>query len=344
MVGQRLLEGVKDDFYDLVHSINSWRFWQTIGVMVVGLSLFSVGINGILVPHKFMASGATGIALLLFYCFGKPSVGLIYWLLNVPILFVGWRTMSLKFVVLALAGVVISGAAMELTREVRIPVNDPLMAAIIAGSITGSGVGLYLRFGGSAGGLDIVAAVLRRKVGIPMGTTFISVNAIIFVAGGIINHSLETAFYTAVAMTVHSRVVERLQSGFSGRKAALIVTSQPTEIAEQIMRRLNRGVTFLHGSGGMSQRETRVVYTVVNMVELARLKDIIFHCDPRAFMSVTDAAEVIGYRFLSWADQGFEARARAAALESVGGLPGFGKTTEAAADTAAPEPPPQSDA
>jgi uncharacterized membrane-anchored protein YitT (DUF2179 family) len=308
MVGHRLLAGVKDDFYDLVHSFTSWRFWQTLGVTFIGLFLFSVGINAILIPHKLIASGATGIALLIFYAVGKPSVGIIYWLLNIPILALGWRAMSLKYVALALIGVFMSGLTLEMTHNISIPITDPLMASILAGVLTGCGVGLYLRFGGSAGGIDVVAAVLRRKYGMPMGTTFILINTLNFCIGGFINHSLDIAFYTAVAMYVHSAMVERMQSGFSPRKSALIVTVKPVEIAEQVMRRLNRGVTFLHGSGGMSQKSTRVVYTVVNMVELARLKEIIFHIDPRAFMAVSDTSEVIGYRFVTWADAGFEAK------------------------------------
>ncbi|HET6346921.1 MAG TPA: YitT family protein, partial [Myxococcota bacterium] len=185
---------------------------------------------------------------------------------------------------------------------------DPLMAAIIAGVLSGTGVGLYLRYGGSAGGMDIVAAVLRRKVGIPMGTTFISVNFLNVVAGGLISRSLDIAFYTFIAMFVHSRMVERMQAGFSARKACFIVTSQADAIAEQIIRTLNRGVTFLHGSGGMSQQPTRVVYTVINMIELARLKEIIFNLDPAAFISINNASEVIGNRFVSWADEGFAHR------------------------------------
>ncbi len=339
MVGQRLFAGVKDDFYDLVHSLNSWKFWQTIAIMCVGLTFFSIGINAILVPHKFISSGATGIALILYYVFGSPSVGTIYWLLNIPILLVGWRTMSMKFVVLAVLGVFISGLTMQLTHDVRIPIQDPLMAAILAGVLTGGGSGLYLRFGGSAGGLDIVAAVVRRKWGIPMSTTFISVNAVNFILGGIINHSLEIAFYTAVAMVVHSRMIERMQTGFSSRKAALIVTSRSEEIAEQVMRRLNRGVTFLQGYGGRSQRSIRVIYTVVNVIELARLKEIIFHSDPKAFVAVTETAEVIGNRFVSWAQQGFEDK-NAVPQPITTLLPGFGRTTTKVADTAAPEPPP----
>ena len=80
--------------------------------------------------------------------------------------------------------------------------------------------------------------MVRRKFGVPMGTTFIAVNAVNFVVGGIMGGSLELAFYTAVAMVTHARVLDRMQAGFSSRKAALIVTARPTEVADLILKRL----------------------------------------------------------------------------------------------------------
>src|SRR5690348_8212941 len=92
----KLLRGVKNDFYDLAYSFNSWRFWQTVAIMAVGLTIYSISINAILIPNKFIASGGTGIALTIYFLLGKLSVGVIYWLINIPILILGWWFMSLK--------------------------------------------------------------------------------------------------------------------------------------------------------------------------------------------------------------------------------------------------------
>lgn len=305
--------GMREEFYEAVHAVGSRQFWITLVVTWVGVAAYSIGVNALLVPHHFIATGATGIALVISYLTGWPQVGLIYWAINVPILLVGWRTMSMRFVVMALLGAFFSGLSMQLTAGVVIPAADPLMAAIIAGVLTGGGSGLYLRFGGSAGGMDIVAAVMRRRFGIPMGNTFLAVNAINFLAGGLHNASLALTFYSAVAVAVHVRVLEFMQSDFASRKAVLIVTSLPDTMAQQILRRLRRGVTFLHGAGGMSQRDVKVIYTVVNVVEVARLKELIFHCDTHAFVSVLDLTEVIGNRFRTWSSQGFQSRELGAA-------------------------------
>ena len=303
-----LLRNVKDDFFDLATSVNSWAFWRTIGMTTVGLTLLGLSINGVLIPHKLNASGATGIALSLFYLFHWPSVGVYYWLINIPVLWLGYRTMSLRFVVMALIGVAISGLTLQITSEVRLPCHDLMMAAIVAGSLSGLGVGMYLRFGGSAGGLDIVAAVMRRKLGVPMGQTFIAVNALNVIVAGLLARSFETAFYSAIAVAVHSTMVDRMQSGFSARKAAFIITREPDKLAREILRTLNRGCTFFFAKGGMTQQETRVIYTVVNFIELARLKEILYNMDPNAFLAVHTTSEVIGNRFISWEQEGFEQR------------------------------------
>lgn len=306
----KALYGVKDDFSDLISMVGQWRFWRTVLAMVVGLTCFSLSVNGILIPNHFNASGATGIALALFYLFGRPSVGVYYWALNIPILWLGWRFMSLRVVLFAMIGVVISGTVLQITQLFTLPLQDPMMAAIMGGTLSGFGVGLYLRYGGSAGGLDIVAVVLRRKFGVPMGQTFISINALNVLAAGVLGQSLSLAFYTAVATYVHSTMVERMQSGFSARKSALIITSRPEEVSEAILRTLNRGCTFFHGSGGMSKQDIRLIYTVVNFIELARLKEILHTIDKSAFMSVSNVCEVIGNRFISWEEEGFGAQSR----------------------------------
>ena len=316
---RRALDTFRDDVLDLRRALRGRRFWLAVLMTVVGCSIFSVGINAVLVPHKYMSSGTTGIALLVAYVLKSSSIGLIYWLINGPILLFGWRTMSLKFVVLAIIGVFIGGAAMQLTRGLTLATPDPLMAAILGGVLTGSGVGLYLRFGGISGGVDIIAIALRRKYGIPMATTFVSVNAITIVAGAFLG-DLSIAFYTAVAMVTHSYVVDAVQTGFSARKAVIVVTHAPDVLAQTIQQQLGRGVTFLHGSGGMSHHPVRVVYTVINMIELARLKEIIFNIDPDAFLTVNNTAEVIGHRFVTWEEQGFERRPRGGlnSLQDVG--------------------------
>jgi uncharacterized membrane-anchored protein YitT (DUF2179 family) len=101
-----------------------------------------------------------------------------------------------------------------------------------------------------------------------------------------------------------------MQTGFSQRRAVFIITNKPEAVAEQVMKRLDRGVTFFSGAGARSGDPKKIVYSVINMVELGRMKDLLFQIDPDAFVAIHETNEVIGRRFLSWEDQGYRRKAR----------------------------------
>ncbi|MBU3918160.1 YitT family protein, partial [bacterium] len=130
------------------------------------------------------------------------------------------------------------------------------------------------------------------------------VNAIPLI-GAVLIHDLNSALYTGIFMYVQSFALNKVLTGFSERKAVFIISHKPDEIAEQVMKRLDRGITFFHSSGGYTHQEKRVIYTVINMRELGRLKEMLFQTDPDAFVAISNTSEVIGKRFLSWEDEGF---------------------------------------
>ncbi|MBU2648342.1 YitT family protein [bacterium] len=288
----------------LLSSLRTVGFWKTILMMIIGSLMISLAVNGLLIPNKFFDGGVNGLSLMVFYVFGMPSLGVIYFLFNIPIFLTGWRAMSLKFIFVSLIGVFIFSTALNLLVGIQIAVKDPIMVAILAGIIKGFGTGIYLRVGGSFGGLDIVATVLKKKFSIPMGNTFIFINATTLF-GAYLIYDLNIALYTGIFMFVDGTVIEKVQTGFSQRKAVFIVSEQPDLIAEQVMKRLDRGVTFFKSTGGWSHQEKKVIYTVINMIELGRLKEMLFEIDPDAFVAISNTSEVIGKRFLSWEDEGF---------------------------------------
>lgn len=288
----------------LLDSLKTVAFWKTILLIFIGSLIISFAVNGLLIPNRFFDGGVNGLSLMIYYVFGKPSLGVIYLLLNVPIFLTGWRAMSLRFVVISLLGVFIFSFSLNLLHGVRISVEDPIMVAVLAGIIKGFGTGIYLRQGGSVGGLDIVAIVLKKKFSIPMGNTFISINAVTLI-GAYLIYDLNIALYTGIFMFVDGVVIEKVQTGFSQRKTVFIISSQPQVIAQEVMKRLDRGVTFIETEGGWSHQPQKMIYTVINMVELGRLKQMMFEIDPDAFIAISNTAEVIGKRFLSWEDEGF---------------------------------------
>ncbi|MCG8336252.1 MAG: YitT family protein [Proteobacteria bacterium] len=295
---------LQEDLQYLVYSIKTWRFWQTILLIIIGSLGASVAINGILVNNNFFDGGVSGISLLIFYLTDWPPLGVIYFSLNIPIFIVCWREMSLKFVIVSLLGAIIFSTALVITKDIRINIEEPMMAAILSGIIIGGSVGLFIRFGGSTGGIEMIAFLLKKKFSIPMGNTIITIN-FIPLCGALIVYDLNIALYTGIYMFVESVMLEKVQTGFSQRKTVFIISHKPEFIAEQVMKRLDRGVTFLHASGAWTKQEHRMIYTVINMRELGRLKELLFLHDPDAFVAISNTAEVIGNRFLTWEDEGF---------------------------------------
>jgi len=296
---------LRDEFNELMKSILKFKFWKTIVIMFIGIMMFSIGFNGILLPHKFFAGGMSGISLMIFYITGWPTVGVIYLLISIPVFIFGWREVSLNFVVISLIGTLFFTFSLEITSGIVLPAHDKIISAILAGIIMGFGSGLYLRIGGTAGGSDIIAAIFKRRFSIPMGNTFLFIN-ITPIAGAAVIYDLDTAIYSGICMYVYSFVIEKVQTGFSQRKSVFIISAQPEVIAENVMKRLDRGITYFHSSGGWSGAESKVIYTVINMKELGRLKQLIFDIDPDCFIAVNNTAEVIGGKFLSWEDEGFK--------------------------------------
>ncbi len=294
----------KKDIQYLTLSIKGWNFWKTILFIAIGSAMISIAVHGLLIPNKFFDGGVNGISLVIYYLTDWPPLGAIYLMLNIPIFLICWREMSLKFVVISFIGAIFLSTSLFLFRGVTISVKDPMMTAILAGIIAGAGAGTYLRVGGSCGGLDMVAIVLKKKLSIPMGNTFIFINSIPII-GAILIYDLNSALYTGIYMYVQAFVLDKVLTGFSQRKAIFIISNKPDVIAEQVIKKLDRGVTFFHSSGGYSHQEKRVIYTVINMRELGRLKEMLFQLDPDAFVAISNTSEVIGKRFLSWEDEGF---------------------------------------
>ena len=307
MTRKEMAQQLRAELQELRAMLWTFRFCKTLFAMAVGVTLYSIAINGIVIPNHLFSPGVTGLSLLWLYVAGFPSLGVLYALINIPLFVIGWREFALKYVFISLIGVIMFSVALELTGEIRLDVQDNLMAALLAGVLAGSGSGFYLRMGGSAGGLDILATFIRKRFSIPIGTTLIAVNAI-NISGALAIEGLEIALYSAMFMWVNSWMVEKVQTGFSQRRAVLIVSAKPRETAERIMSQLERGVTFLHSTGGFSNKDSRAVYTVINLLELSRLKDLLFEIDEDAFITVLNAAEVIGAKFVTWDDQGYHHR------------------------------------
>jgi uncharacterized membrane-anchored protein YitT (DUF2179 family) len=282
--------------------VSQWGGWPVLKdvgwnlfLLCAGSVVTAVGINGLLIPHRFVSGGVTGLALLLHYLVPALSVALIYAVANLPLFLAGWFFISRRFFLYSIAGTIIFSSAIAWVDLGVIPVQDQLLAAILAGLILGTGSGIILKSMGSAGGTDILSVILLQRFSIRLGTTRLAFNILVLAAAALL-FSVEEALYTLIYLYVSAQIVDLVVTGLSQRKAVFIISPQWERISPRILSEIHRGVTILRGQGAFSQREQQILYTVVTFREVATLKQIVRSEDPAAFVVISDTTEVMGHR------------------------------------------------
>jgi len=263
-------------------------------LICLGSVLVAVAVNGILIPHHFVSGGFTGIALLFHYLFPSFPLALTYFLLNVPVFILGWTIVGRRFFFYSIVGMVIFSAAIAFI-HVPLPVHDDILSALLAGIFTGIGVGIILRSSGSSGGTDILSVILVNRFSIRIGTTMLAFNVIVLAAASLL-FSLDAALYTLIYIFVYTQIINIVLTGLSQRKSIFIISPKWQEISQEVLDKVGRGVTFIRGKGGYSGQDEQILYTVITLRELHRIKEIIRQVDPNAFMVVHNTLEVMGHR------------------------------------------------
>jgi uncharacterized membrane-anchored protein YitT (DUF2179 family) len=261
-------------------------------LMALGSFICAVAINGILIPKHFVSGGFTGLSLIIFYFSKRIDLGWLYLILNIPLFVLGCVRISRRFFFYSLFGVAVFSFALMVTR-VTIGMQDQLLAAILAGIISGIGSGVIFRSYGSAGGLDIIAVFLNQKYSIRLGHTILAFNAVILTLCAML-FGIDLALYTLIHLFVTTYLIDLVLVGLNQRKTVFVISDSSRDIADRILRHLNRGVTFFKGEGAYTGIPRDIVYTAITMRELTELKDLIFSIDPEAFVIINDTKEVLG--------------------------------------------------
>ena len=268
-------------------------FWNLF-LMAGGSIICATAVNAILVPLQFFGAGFTGIALLVHYLIPVAPVALVYFLLNIPVYSLGWMYVGRRFFLYSIPGMIFFSLALVYI-HFSLPVNDKILAAMLAGIIMGAGSGIILKSLGSAGGLDILSVIFLRLFSIRLGTTILGFNVAVLAAGALI-FSLERALYTLIYIFINAHVVNLVVTGLSQRKAVLIISPQWEKISKAIMEKIRRGVTILNGRGAYTGKAQNVLYTVITFRELSQLKKSVRDIDPEAMVIISDTLEVMGRR------------------------------------------------
>lgn len=264
-------------------------------LLTIGGVLYVVGLNAFALPKGFISGGLFGLAMLVYYESGLLSIAAWYAIICVPVVIIGWLGLSRRFVFYSLYGMAVTIAAAQLITW-RVPVNEPLLAAIAGGTICGVGIGIMLRSLGSDGGLSLVSMVLHQKYNIKVGAFSLVFNMILF--GTALKYmDIDTVLYSVILVYVYSSIMDYSMEFTNQRKLALIISDNAEAMSFEIMEHLHRGVTFLYTKGAYTNQERYVIMTVVHNYQLKRLEELVYNIDPAAFVIVVNTYNVLGRGF-----------------------------------------------
>jgi len=220
--------------------------------ITLGAILTAVALNMFLIPNKVAAGGVSGLAIILHYLLGLP-VGLTMLALNIPLFIASVKVLGTKFGVKTLYGAAVLSVVVDVTAPyMPVLTRDLLLSSLYGGALSGIGLGLVFRFGGTTAGTDLAAAMINKLTRISVGQSLLAVDFFVIASAGIAFASAELSLYALIALFLTSHIVDLVQEGPSTAKAFFIMSLKADLVARKIMEEMNRGVTFFQGRGGYS--------------------------------------------------------------------------------------------
>lgn len=272
-------------------------------ILTLAGAVNAFGVTMFLTPVKLYDSGISGTSMLLSQI-TPVSLSVFLLLLNVPLFLFGLKKQGRAFTVYSLYAVAVYSLGAWLIQDV-LPVDvslvsplagsDLLLCALFGGMISGTGSGLTIRYGGAIDGIDVVAVTFAKKLNLSLGSFVMIYNVMLYILCGIVIRDWILPLYSIVTYMAASRTVDFIVDGLDRSKSVMIVTEQPDEICAALMETFENGTTKISARGGYSNAEKTVIYFVVNHFQIARMRTLVHEIDPRAYMTISDVADVFKY-------------------------------------------------
>lgn len=272
------------------------KIWQYASV-ALGCLICGASINLFLVPHHLLSGGVSGLAIISYFLFGFP-IGVQIFLMNIPLIYAAYRVLGRDYTIMAIFGSIMFSLAVDVTQFLTNYnlLDDTLLAALTGGLVSGLGSGIIFRVNGSGGGLDIVAAIVKKYYSFNFGIVGFAINLVIMLLAATL-FGLKLAVLTLISMFVGANLTDKVVEGFNRKKIVHIVSYNTQAIVDSILKEVGRGVTILQGEGAFTRQQKQVIFVVVSLTQIAKIKYLVQEADPQAFMIVSEAAEVMGRGF-----------------------------------------------
>ena len=265
---------------------------------IVGCAVYSAAVTSLITPNEISPGGFTGIATAVNYLSGF-STGLLLLLINIPVIILGIVRLGGIFIVKSAIATSILSLSLEFAERFMPQFNvDKILASIFGGIFMGAGLSLILRRGATTGGVDIIGTLVHRKFRyITVGRVILISDIIVIAFAAIVYGDIQSGLYSVVAMYASSVVTDAILYGTDKGKIVYAVTDKADEICKTIAEKIERGVTRLKATGGYTGDDHTMLMCTVRINEVSALCDIVREFDPRAFIVVSDAGEILGEGF-----------------------------------------------
>ena len=285
--------------------IKASKRWQNVlvfSMIVLGTLIMGFAFSIFLEPNSISTGGFSALAMVINTLFEKMGVkgvptSAIYLVLNIVLYAFALKTLGKKFAIKALVGILSFSLGMQVFNMIDFGITyELLISAVFGGSIMGVGVGLVVRFGGSTGGSDMIACMIKnKKPTASVGSFMVMVDMVIIgLTLFVFDNGLELLPYTIVALLISMVVLDFINEGYKEVRAFNIITTKPNEISTAIMEQLSRGCSCTPAKGMHTKNEKSIVLCLVSKFQTNQLRTIIKEIDPEAFVFSTKVSEVVG--------------------------------------------------
>ena len=276
----------------------------TLALLTLAGTVNAFGVVMFLMPVHLYDSGLSGTSMLLSQLTrGNVPLSAFLLALNIPLFLYGLKRQGAVFTARSIYAVAVYSAASlvfagMLPTDAASPIagRDLLLCAVFGGMISGIGSGMTIRFGGAIDGMEVLAVIFARNLGLTIGTFVMTYNAILYIVAGILMDSWALPLYSIITYMAGLKTTDFIVEGLDRTKAATIITDKPEPICSELSASFGSGVTIMKARGYYSNEEKAMIYFVVNRFQIARLRSTIHAIDPNAFISITEVSDLFGRR------------------------------------------------
>ena len=282
----------------MLHQLSPLNF---LFLLMAGI-INAVGVTIFIAPVQLYDSGISGTSILLSQVTPSYlSLSFFLILLNIPLLLYGLKKQGTIFSIYAIFAVCVYAiVAWMITDLLPIDVSiasplagtDLFLCAVFGGLVSGIGSGMAIRFGGAMDGIEVVAVIFAKKIGLSVGTFVLIYNVLLYIICGIIMGSWILPLYSIVTYVAASKTVDFIVDGLDSSKSAMIVTTKPQRIAKTISDEFQTGITIMDAHGYYSDEPKTVLYVVVNQFQTVKIKSIVKKIDRNAYIAITPVADL----------------------------------------------------